>query len=91
MDCTWSLSFRKLYVIWPHGSVVLGSFFRRLSAAGLNREGSMRLSANPPRSEICCPPLHAGEANVVKSPASMAGVGTHAMFAAGCWRTVVPW
>ena len=61
------------------------------SAARLNCAGSMRLFTNPPRSVICRPPLQAGEATVVKSPASIAGVGTRAMLAAGCWRTVVPW
>jgi len=34
------------------------------------------LSTNGARSGTCLPPLHAAEANVVKSPASIAGVGT---------------
>ena len=38
---------------------------------------------------ICLPTLHAGEANVVKSPASIAAVGVIALKAAGIWCVTV--
>ena len=63
-------------MVSPHGSVVVGSRFARLSAAGLNSAGSIRLFTKGARSAICRPLLHAGEANAVKSPASIAAVGT---------------
>ena len=59
--------------------MVVGSRSARFSAAGLKSAGSIRLLTNGARSVICRPPLHAGEANAVKSPASIAAVGTYAM------------
>ena len=48
----------------------------------------MRLFTNGALNVICRPPLHAGEANAVKSPASIAAVGTNAMLSDGSWRIV---
>ena len=77
-------------MIKPHGSVVVGSLLAMFSAAGLNCDGLTMLLTNGARSAICRPPLQAGEANWVKSPASMAAVGTNSMFDVGRCRVVVP-
>ena len=61
------------------------------SAAGLNSLGSIRLLANGAPSVTCRPALQAGEANAVKSPASMAAVGTNAGLSEGSCRVFVPW
>jgi MFS family permease len=67
-----------LYVTWPQGSVVLGRSAASFNAAGLKRDGAMVLLTNPAAalSVTCLPELHAGDANAVKSPASIAAVGT---------------
>ena len=78
-------------MISPHGSVVLGSRLARFNAAGLKSAGSIRLFTYGARRATCRPPLHCGDVKVVKSPASIAGVGTKAMFDAGRWRIGVPW
>ena len=49
----------------------------RFSAAGENSAGETVLLTNGARSAIVRPPLHAGEAIAVKSPASIAAVGTN--------------
>ena len=55
-------------------------FCRQATTAGLlNSAGSMRLLTNGALSVICRPPLQAGEAKAVKSPASIAAVGTKEM------------
>ena len=53
-----------------------GSRLARLTAAGLKSAGSIRLFTNGGRSTICRPLLQAGEVKAVKSPASIAAVGT---------------
>ena len=73
-------------MIWPHGSVVLGSRLARFTAAGLKSAGLIWLFTYGARKATCRPPLHAGDVNAVKSPASIAGVGTHAMFDGGLLR-----
>jgi len=73
-------------VVSPQGSVVVGRRFARFSAAGLKRDGSIRLPAKPAPRFTCRPALHAGEANAVKSPASIAAVGTCAIWSAGITR-----
>src|SRR4029079_12713093 len=75
---------------WPHGSVVVGRSAVTLFAAGLRRAGSMRFPTNGAPRLICLPPLHAGEAIVVKSPASIWAVGTYEMLLVGTWRRMVP-
>ena len=67
-----------------------GTRAARLTAAGLNSAGLTRLFTKGARNATCRP-AHAGDVNCVKSPASIAGVGTHAIFAAGADRTRVPW
>src|SRR6185295_539890 len=39
----------------------------------------------------CTPPLHVGDAKAVKSPASIAAVGTYARLSVGLTRVFVPW
>ena len=56
----------------------------------LNCAGSMRLLTNGALSVIWRPPLQAGDANAVQSPARMAGVGTKPIVSVGDWRIVVP-
>src|SRR5205809_878011 len=60
-------------------------------AAGLNADGSIRLPAYGARSVIGRPLLQDGDANAVKSPASIAAVGTNAMLSVGVWWVTVPW
>ena len=50
-----------------------------------NLEGEIVLLTNPrlAGNVTCLPPLHAGEATAVKSPASIAAVGTKAIFCGG--------
>ena len=61
------------------------------SAAGLNSAGSMRLPTNGAPRFLAVPALHAAEANAVKSPASIAAVGTNARLSVGTTRVLVPW
>ena len=75
----------------PQGSFEAGKWLRTFSATLLNCAGSIRLLTNGARRVICRPPLQAGEANVVKSPASIAAVGTFVIVLAGSCRMVVPW
>ena len=67
-----------------------GSCCAMFIAAGLIQAGSMRLFTNGARSVTCWPLLHAGEVKAVKSPASMAAVGTLLRKSAGVVRTNVP-
>jgi hypothetical protein len=62
-------------LVSPQGLSVFGRRPVRFSAAGLKSAGSTRLFTNGARSVICRPLLHAGEANAVKSPVSIAAVG----------------
>ena len=64
-------------VISPHGSFVFGRRAATFNATGLNNAGSTRLFTNGALSVICRPALQGGEANAVKSPASIAAVGTN--------------
>jgi hypothetical protein len=48
------------------------------------------LFTNGARRVTCRPTLHAGDAMAVKSPASIAAVGTYAVNDAGVCRTRVP-
>ena len=59
----------------PQGSVDTGTYFRKFSATELNVLGSIMLLTYGPLNAIWRPALHAGDANAVKSPASMAAVG----------------
>src|SRR5207248_6307590 len=54
-------------------------------------DGLIVLLTNGARSVSGRPPLQAAEAKAVKSPASIAAVGTYAVVLAGVWRIVVPW
>ena len=49
------------------------------------------LFTNGARKAICRPLLQAGDVIALKSPLSIAGVGTNAMFAAGDTRVSVSW
>ena len=90
--CHSSLLSPLVYVISPQGSAPAGgSLFARFTAAGLKSDGSIWLFTNGARNAIARPPLHAGEANAVKSPASIAGVGTRLVRSAGTCRRFVPW
>ena len=60
-------------------------------AAGLSSAGLIWLFTNGVRSITGRPPLHAGEAAAVKSPASMAAVGTKATLSGGTERRRVRW
>ena len=53
-------------------------YWRYFSAVGSNCDGLTWLFTNGARSAICRPLLHAGEASAVKSPLSIAAVGTNA-------------
>ncbi len=59
---------------------MVGSRLARFNAAGLKSAGLTWLFTNGALSGTCLPPLHAGEVNAVKSPASIAAVGTYSMF-----------
>ena len=79
-------------MILPHGSSRRRQFARETQQpALLNSAGSIRLLTNGALSVICRPPLQAGEAKAVKSPANIAAVGTNEVRSDGSWRTVVPW
>src|SRR5205085_9516895 len=75
----------------PHGSDVAGSLFATTTAGRLYNAGSIRLFTKGALNVIWRPPLQAGEANAVKSPAIIAGVGTYAGEPTGFWRNVKPW
>jgi hypothetical protein len=61
----------------PHGSVAVGILLEMFCAALLKSAGFTLLPEIPgPVKVICRLLLHAGEAYAVKSPASMAAVGT---------------
>src|SRR5438876_6611688 len=78
-------------LIVPQASAAAGSKEATFSAGLSNEEGSIRLLTNGALSVICRPALQAGEVIAVKSPATVAAVGTKAMLFAGSWRRVVPW
>src|SRR5262245_31045289 len=77
----------------PHGSDVVGNslFFTSARAAGENKEGSTLLFMNGGRSVTAPRVLQAADETVVKSPASIAGVGMKARLSDGVDRRVVPW
>ena len=76
----------------PHGSVDVGILLAMFSAALLRSAGFTLLPEIPgPVRVICRPLLHAGEVYAVKSPASMAAVGTYARLSVGTTRVFVPW
>src|SRR5438874_5966218 len=85
------VSVRLLYMIFPQGSDVFGNSFAKATAGLLNRAGSTRLLTNGALKVICRTTLQAGEVKAVKSPASIAGVGTNAMRSDGSWRGFVRW
>ena len=60
------------------------------TAAGLNWAGLMRLPTKGPPSVIAPRALHAADATCVKSPASIAAVGTNVMLSAGVWVARLP-
>src|SRR5712691_9379911 len=73
------------YEICPQGSLVVGSIFAILTAAGLSSAGSIRLFTNPSAAESVRLPCarHCAEATVEKSPLSMAAVGMNVTISAG--------
>ena len=68
-----------------------GRYDTRFSAAGLKQRGIDPVVDERRPQLNGVPPLHAAEAYAVKSPRSMAAVGTNAMLPAGVWWTLVPW
>jgi hypothetical protein len=70
---------------------VVGIRLLIFSATGSNREGEILLFVKPcdAAKVICRPALHAGEVTVVKSPASIAGVGIYASDVGGSERSMV--
>src|SRR5882672_4258228 len=79
----------------PVGNFAAGVRRRRklvamFSAALLNDDGSTLLFTNGVLKLTAPVALQAAEANVVKSPLSIADVGTKALVLAGSWRVVVP-
>ena len=78
------LSSGTLNRISPQGFVALDGILLEIAiAALLMSAGSIRLFTNGARSAICLPALHSGAAYAVKSPASIASVGTQEMNEAG--------
>src|ERR1700740_250586 len=75
----------------PQGSVDVGKCFIRFGAGVESKPGSTRLLINGAFKVICRPPLHAGEAMVVKSPVSICGVGMNSMLVTAAERTGVTW
>jgi hypothetical protein len=77
----------------PHGCVDEGMKPEPMifSAAGLICDGLIRLLTNGARSAICLPVLHCGDAASVKSPASIAAVGTNARLSLAICRARVRW
>ncbi len=91
--CPSSVALGRPYCRRPQGSVVVDSLEVMLSAALLNSAGLIRLPTNPwdAGRVRCTPALHAGEAKAVKSPASIAAVGTNALLSVGFTVVFVPW
>src|SRR5688572_9613332 len=89
-DWVSSVLFGTPYVIRPHSFSAAGSLAARARAAGLKSAGLIWLFANGGLRVICRPLLHAGDAIVLKSPASMAGVGTNRSVSPASDRTRVP-
>src|SRR5690349_2314100 len=75
----------------PQGSEEIGTCLRKFSDTGLRCDGSMRLPTKPPVRLRCVPPLHAGEAIAVKSPFSIACVGTKLIDVGGLLFSIRPW
>jgi len=75
----------------PQGSVVFGSRFASFTDAGEKSAGLILLPANPPLRLIAPTVLHAADAMAVKSPFSIAAVGTNWNEDAGVRRTLVRW
>ena len=61
----------------------------RFTAAGENDRGSTLLLTKGALKVSGRPLLHSAEANAVKSPASIAAVGTNCLSATGVWTLVV--
>ena len=86
------LLFGMPYCSRPHGSVETGTCFRKFSATGLKRDGSIRLFDEAAgQGDADVPPLHAGDAIAVKSPASIAAVGTKLIVVGGLLFSIRPW
>src|SRR5437867_13164232 len=79
------------YVTSPHGLFVFGIRALMFFATGLNNAGSIRLLTKGDLSWMAPRALQAADANAVKSPASIAVVGTKLLRSAGSWRILVPW
>src|SRR5207247_587660 len=79
----------------PHLSWGVGNRLLRATAALLNNAGLIVLAGTPtPKgaaSVVAPVVLQAADAKSVKSPASIAAVGTFARCPTGSWRVSVPW
>ena len=81
----------RIEVEWKNENRPRQTFYlARLSAAGLNNAGSTRLLTNGARKAIARPALQVGVVTAVKSPASMAAVGTNVIVSEGSDRVIVP-
>src|SRR5687767_8669546 len=80
-----------VYLTSPQPLVGVGRNFAIAFEIGLTTDGSTLLFTNGARSAIWRPALQAGDARSVKSPFSMAAVGTHAMLSAVACSASVPW
>src|SRR5688500_13740095 len=89
MYCDSSVGRVRAYCTRPHGSVVRGSLAAMARAAGLRLAGPTRLLTKGARSETLRP-AQAAEAKAVKSPASIAAVGTNDSKFDGVLRNWVP-
>ena len=75
----------------PQGSVDTGTFWRNFIAGALNLAGSMRLSVKPHAGDsVICLPLQDGAVMAVKSPLSIACVGTKLTDVGGLLFSVRP-
>ena len=76
----------------PHGSFETGTCLRNCRAIGLNADGLIVLFVKPAAgASVICRPLHAGAAIAVKSPASIAAVGTKLTVSGGLLFSILPW
>jgi hypothetical protein len=78
------------YVIFPQSSCAFGSLAAMAAEGLLNNVGLTWLFTNGAPRLTCLPALQAGDANVLKSPASIAAVGTYLIVVPGSERVLVP-
>src|SRR5215470_523032 len=75
----------------PQASIAFGSLAAIFRAAGLKSAGLTLLSVNGALRVIARPFWQGAEANTLKSPLNISGVGTNTVFEIGVCRITVPW